>query len=210
MEDCELLLTIAGMGMREVNTSTCILAKKTGISQQTVSRKLRKLEDEGLIERQVSPRGIRLKVSEGGREYLMEKYRILQQVLEKPVTKITGVLHSSMGEGKYYTMQGGYQKQFEEKLGFAPYPGTLNIRSLDFDVIVSGEPVVVDGFKTEERSFGMLNCYPVRINGEVDGAVIVPERTHHKKDVLEVVAPVGLRKKFGLKDGDDVELEVIL
>ena len=41
---------------------------------------------------------------------------------------VTGVLFSGLGEGAYYIMIKGYRKQFQSKLGFDPFPGTLNLR----------------------------------------------------------------------------------
>ena len=54
-----------------------------------------------------------------------------------------------------------------------------------------------------------MKAFRCRIDG-VDGAVIMPKRTHYSKDVLEVIAPVSLRERLGLKDGDEVEVEVLL
>jgi riboflavin kinase len=43
---------------------------------------------------------------------------------------------------------------------------------------------------------------------DVGAAVIVPDVTDHAADVLEVVAPVHVRRALGLRDGDAVTLEV--
>jgi riboflavin kinase len=43
----------------------------------------------------------------------------------------------------------------------------------------------------------------VLING-VPGAVVIPDRTHYPKDLLEIVSPVKLRDELKLKDGDGV------
>ena len=49
----------------------------------------------------------------------------------------------------------------------------------------------------------------VSING-VNCAIILPEVPGYPEDVLEIIAPVNLRKKLGLKDGDTVEIKVLL
>ena len=36
-----------------------------------------------------------------------------------------------MGEGSYYMSLKGYKKQFKEKLGYEPFPGTLNLKLED-------------------------------------------------------------------------------
>ena len=38
---------------------------------------------------------------------------------------------SGMGEGAYYMSLKGYRNQFIEKLGYEPYPGTLNVKLVD-------------------------------------------------------------------------------
>jgi riboflavin kinase len=37
---------------------------------------------------------------------------------------------------------------------------------------------------------------------------VVPGRTHYPEDIVELVAPVGLRAALGLKDNDIVTVEV--
>jgi CTP-dependent riboflavin kinase len=40
---------------------------------------------------------------------------------------ITGKITSGTGEGAYFTQIGWVQQQCDEKLGFKPYSGTLNL-----------------------------------------------------------------------------------
>ena len=63
----------------------------------------------------------------------------------------------------------------------------------------------IEQFKTKERVFGGLDCYKIKI-GEMDAGIIVPHRTRHGKDVVEVIAPVYLRGHLKLKDNDTVVL----
>jgi riboflavin kinase len=44
------------------------------------------------------------------------------------------------------------------------------------------------------------------VNGEVEGALIVADRTGYDLSVMEVIAPVSLRERFGLEDGDVVRV----
>ena len=68
--------------------------------------------------------------------------------------------------------------------------------------------IIIDGFKNGSRTFGPVRCYHTTINDEVKGAIIFIERTHHKILVLEVIAPICLRKTLNLKDGSKVWLKV--
>jgi CTP-dependent riboflavin kinase len=44
------------------------------------------------------------------------------------------------------------------------------------------------------------------INDEIEGALIVAERSSHEYNVLEIISPHYLRRKMGLADGDRVKL----
>ena len=65
----------------------------------------------------------------------------------------------------------------------------------------------IHGFATGDRTFGPVACYPTRVNDLVDAAILLIQRTHHKLNVIEVIAPVNLREKLKLKDGDIITLK---
>jgi riboflavin kinase len=69
------------------------------------------------------------------------------------------------------------------------------------------EPIVIQGFSDGERTFGAGKCYLITING-IKSAVIIPERTHYPANLLEIIAPVNLREKLHLRDGDEVNIIV--
>ena len=202
MDHDNILLELASKGFSQ-ETSTIKLSSEIGLSQQSVSRKLIEMERAGLIGRQASPRGMKIEITPAGRMLLNRKYQRLEAALDGG-SKLSGEVVSSMGEGSYYLRQKGYLDQINAKLGFSPYPGTLNIKTDDFPM---AEPIEIPGFKTKERSFGSLKCYPIKI-GQTEAAIVLPTRTHHK-GILEIIAPVSLRRKLKLKDGDTVELEVV-
>ena len=107
----------------------------------------------------------------------------------------------------------GYKRQFEEKLGFTPYPGTLNLKIPKEQMFFRAkldemDGIKIEGFKTKERTFGDVKAFRCRVDG-IEGAIVIPQRTHYPKDVIEIIAPVKLRDVLGLKDGDWVEVEVI-
>jgi len=114
---------------------------------------------------------------------------------------------TGLGEGAYYITKELYRKQFTEKLGFEPYPGTLNLKlSTDYDIKTRMEldafpAIEVEGFKNENRTFGVVKCYPALIGNKVKGALITALRSHYDASVLEFIAPVCLRKHLNLKDG---------
>ncbi len=126
--------------------------------------------------------------------------------------KLEGELVSGFGEGEYYVTKEGYRNQFIEKLGFDPYPGTLDLkldekslRAKEWLEIEDG--ILIEGFSTEERSFGKVKCFEARI-GEDEAAIVLPYRTHHEADILEIISPVKIKDKYDLENGDELEVEV--
>ena len=214
------LLKLAEMGAhrRTARISTEYLAGKLGASQQTASRYLIELEAKGWIERTITPEGCLIKITGSGVKELNKLYstlRVLMEAVYPPSVTLEGTVFTGFGEGAYYISKDGYRRQFIEKLGFDPYPGTLNLKlTTDYDVRARNEleaypGVEIDGFKNEDRTFGSVKCYPVIIGNDVKGALILALRSHYDVSVLEIIAPVPLRKQLKLKDGHKVKVEVL-
>ena len=213
------LFRLAELGAvkKPVFTSTIRLAEKFNCSQQTASRILKTLSLEGYVERRVNVRGEYVKITGKGLEELRRIHTILTKALypTKPVyLKIKGKVFTGLGEGSYYVTRNGYLKQFIGKLGFKPYPGTLNLKLLSqTDLTVRKElenlpGIEIEGFRDGERTYGPLKCFPTVVDGKVKGAVLLIGRTHYNSSVIEVIAPVCLRKKLKVKDGDIVSLKI--
>lgn len=189
--------------------STTQLSNLMNLSQQSASRKLIELEKRGLIERVVTPKGIKVIITQEGRKELEKAFFDLKKALgAKNYLKLEGIVASGLGEGKYYTGQEEYKKQFRQKLGLSIFVGTLNLKVnyLEAKEFLSTLPSVkIDGFATKERSFGAATAFKAKLNGE-KVAVIVPDRTKHEQELIEVIAENNLRKKLGLKDGRKVVL----
>ncbi len=118
---------------------------------------------------------------------------------------IRGKVAPGLGEGRYYISREGYRRQFSEKLGFDPSPGTLNLKLDDPFTLDDSGSIEIEGFSEEGRSFGGCRCLPAEIGG-VKGAVVRPERSSYPSTLLEIIAPVNLREALSLSDGDEVEV----
>ena len=208
-----------GASSRTVKVSTEYLAEKMGASQQTASRHLITLEKMGWIKRTTTPEGCLTKISSQGVSELKKLYSGLRLIFESeypPSMTLEGALFSGLGEGAYYITKEGYRKQFIEKLGFDPYPGTLNLKlTTEYDVKSMSEleaypAVELEGFKNETRTYGPVKCYPAIINNKVKGAVIYALRSHYDSSVLEVISPIHLRSRLKLKDGNKVKVEILI
>jgi len=213
----DILDVLAELARRKSKITTSALAEKFGSSQQTMSRKIRELEGMGLIERKTIAKGQLVSLTEDGMKFLRKKYLDLRDIVEhSKIERISfgGTLISGSGEGKYYVGQDEYFLQFHDKLGFRPFLGTLNARLKSVnDIKTKAEmekmkPVVISGFKRENRSFGDIRSYPCVINRKIRGAIVIPERTHHPPDIIEIIAPVDIRKTLSLKESDYVYVEV--
>ena len=215
------LLKLAEMGAyrRTAKISTEYLAGKLGFSQQTASRYLIELERKGWIKRNITPDGSLIRIEEAGAKELQKLYSDLKFLVEKsypPSVTLEGTVFTGLGEGAYYISKEYYRKQFNEKLGFDPYPGTLNLKlTTDYDIKtrmeVEAYPAVeIAGFKNEDRSFGLVKCYPAIVDNKVRGALVTALRSHYDVSVVEIIAPVCLRKQLSLKDGNKVKVEVYI
>jgi riboflavin kinase, archaea type len=212
------LYRLAEMGayQRNVPYSTSIVAKSIGVSQQTASRRMIEMERLGLLTRSTDGRKQTVKITKEGLDSLTQMYRVLRSVFEAPKAEveINAVVFSGLSEGAYYMGMEGYRKQFRSKLGFDPFPGTLNLRVRKEDLAARREldnsPFIeIEGFANKTRTYGAVKGYRAIINGQAQGAVIVPVRAHYGEDVIEVISAEKLRARFNLKDGDTVSIKVL-
>jgi len=126
---------------------------------------------------------------------------------------VTGRVFSGMGKGKYYVGHDEYQRRFKDVLGYAPFPGTLNIKLEDDSVIRrlkeirSKDGTKVEGFTLRGESFSALTCFDGDLRGEKVTLLFI-EVTYYNETVAELISPTFLRGKLGLRDGDVVTFTV--
>lgn len=123
---------------------------------------------------------------------------------------LEGELCSGLGEGRRFTQLDWAAREFVDKLGFVPYPGTFNLRM---------------GGAAWERARGLLSrqpgiaivaaagycgakCFTVAIGGRVNGALVLPQVPAYPTDKLEIVAPLSLRQALRVNNCDRVRLRV--
>jgi riboflavin kinase, archaea type len=205
-----------GAYQRNIPYSTSLVAKSIGVSQQTASRRLIEMERQGLLTRSNEGRTQTVRITKEGLDSLTQMYQVLRSVFEAPRTEleINAVVFSGLSEGAYYMGMEGYRKQFRSKIGFDPFPGTLNLRVRKEDLgarreLDSHPFVEIEGFANKKRTYGAVKAYRAIINGEAKGAIIVPVRAHYGVDVIEVISPEKLRTRFNLKDGDTVKIRLV-
>lgn len=209
------ILGLKGALEREVKVSCRTLAQGMDTSEQTISRRLQSLESEDLLEREIVTDGQWVTLTSKGKKLLRDEYEDYRHIFEDSKTvEFRGEVESGMGEGEYYISLDGYMRQFREKLGYEPFPGTLNIQLDDESTrarsaLKNLDGIEIEEWETEERTFGGATCYPADIEG-VDGHIIYPHRTHYPEEMLEVIAPIKLRDELELEDEDEIKVEVTL
>ena len=207
-------LALLGAMKNKIEISSFELASQLETSQQTASRYLLELDKEGMVIRELGIKKQLIAITDLGSEALQEEHLQYQQIFElADKIRFTGRIVSGMGEGRYYTEQKGYVEQFESKLGFVPYPGTLNVEIKQVErnklrLLKNSTAIIIDEFQTKNRSFGGVRCFNAEVNC-IEGAIVLPLRSHYS-NVLEFISLHNLRQKLDLSDGDEVEVVIHL
>jgi riboflavin kinase, archaea type len=121
--------------------------------------------------------------------------------------KIAGRVQSGCGRGAFFTQLDWVIQEFEQKLGFRPFPGTLNVRineedfsklypllkQMDFEIL----PI--------DKSFCTAKVKRVQLN-DISVAVVFPSEDVriHKEQIIEIISEFNLKQTLGLNDGDSV------
>jgi riboflavin kinase, archaea type len=201
-----------------VELTTNEIAKKIKRSQQLASKELLDLEFFGCIKRNKKSKKYTIKVTERGYQQVYDHFLFLKTAVEsfKHVIDFEGHIITGMGEGAYYMSLDGYKKQFKEKLGYEPYPGTLNIKLNSMLFVEAKKEMLkypsinIEGFSDQSRTFGWVKCYPASINDSknINSSILILERTHYDDSIIELIAPFSIKEQFSLKNGDYVKLKV--
>jgi len=202
-----------------VNITTTSLGKEIGKSQQSASLHLKELELGGFIERIQAGRKQSIKITSKGFTELSTLHNLLSKLISKSPNSLTiiGTIISGMGEGAYYMSMKGYTKQFKSKLGYVPYPGTLNVQLKEkkFSEAISQlsnyDGTKIDPFSDGKRTFGWVKCFKAKINNKIDCELILLERTHHDTSIVEFISKHNIRKslKIGTKSNAKIKISIL-
>jgi len=138
-----------------------------------------------------------------------------KSILKLPVMRnqleIPGKIVSGTKQGAGFTQLGWVQEQCLEKLGFAPWPGTLNLEISMDRVALIEELKVKRGLElvSPDANFCSGHVFPVSIKG-VPAAVVLPAEDVrvHEKNIIEIIAPQFLKDSLSVKDGDQVTVTI--
>ena len=130
-----------------------------------------------------------------------------------PGEQLLGRLTTGIGQGKHFTRLDWARQQFMSKLGIDPFPGTINLIIDDSESMkVWNRLKGTNGVRIDNPNDGPhdcdARCYPVSIEGQIDGAIILPEVAGYPPIQIEIIAAMGVRDALDIDDGDSVSLEV--
>lgn len=201
-----------------VAITTSALGKNIKKSQQAASKHLLELEQDGFIERIMSGRKLSIKITREGYQELVKIQSLLRKTLETSSSDVhlKGTLVSGMGEGAYYMSLKGYTNQFKEKIGYIPFPGTLNVKlhQKEFIEAISqldvSNGIKIDGFSDGKRTYGWVKCFDAQLNGSIKCHLIRLERTHHDPSIIELISKKNIRKEKKISNGSNLKIKIIM
>ena len=133
---------------------------------------------------------------------------------------MTGIIFSDLGQAASFMALGWVQTALQQRLGFKPFPATLNVRPKDaadaqvWSRVRGNSAGITLGPAND--GFCKARLYPIELvvqsateQNKMPGAILLPEVTDYPNDKIEIVAPVRLKKHFGLQDGDQLTWEFL-
>jgi riboflavin kinase len=122
---------------------------------------------------------------------------------------LRGKVFSGHGGGTKFIKLPWVRRQIIEKLGFEPYCGTLNLKLTEGSIAIKQQLLKLRAIGiVPVKGFCCGLCFKARIMDKVEGAIIIPQVPSYPENVLEVISPICLRERLGLRDGDEVRLTV--
>lgn len=131
-------------------------------------------------------------------------------------SKLTGIIFSDLGQASSFMGLKWVRDALAQKLGYSPYPATLNVRPMTADDAQIWQQIQKSGtgvaLSAGDADFCNAWLYGVTLQDlagskPINGAVLLPEVESYPKDKIEVIAPVHLKNAWSLADGDQLVLE---
>jgi riboflavin kinase len=121
---------------------------------------------------------------------------------------VRGKIFSGRGEGAKFLRLPWVKEQIEKKLGFTPFQGTLNVKLCPASVVVRKSLTQAAGIEISPATgYCRGRLFKAKFQG-TECALVFPEVANYPEDVVEIVAPVNLKRRYNVTDGDSVEVEI--
>ena len=201
-----------------VQLTSSSLGKSVQKSQQTASKYLMELENDGFIKRFMKGRKVFVKITNKGYAELVKLHSLLGSSLGAFPSSIElkGEIISGMGEGAYYMSLKGYTKQFKSKIGYVPFPGTLNVKLYQKEYLEAIQQIddldgqKINSFSDGKRTYGWVKCFTAKLNRTINCQLIRLERTHYDNSIIELISKNNICKVANLKLGSKVSIKIII
>ena len=201
-----------------VQLTSSSLGKSVQKSQQTASKYLMELENGGFIKRFMKGRKVFVKITNKGYAELVKLHSLLGSSLGAFPSSIElkGEIISGMGEGAYYMSLKGYTKQFKSKIGYVPFPGTLNVKLYQKEYFESIQQIddldgqKINSFSDGKRTYGWVKCFTAKLNRTINCQLIRLERTHYDNSIIELISKNSICNTANLKLGSKVSIKIII
>jgi CTP-dependent riboflavin kinase len=132
--------------------------------------------------------------------------------------RMTGIIFSDLGQASTFMALDWVQDLLNERLGYHPFPATLNVRPKAAEDARTWQRVQSElaGTPLTAASDGHCGAKLFRVEiqapgsaAKIGGAVLLPEVEDYPNDKIEIVAPVRLKDHLGVGDGDQLVVEFI-
>ena len=121
---------------------------------------------------------------------------------------LIGTVFSGSGNGRKFVCLPWVKRQIEEKLGFSPYPGTLNLHLNKENTKKKILLEIANGIMIEPQAGYCPGVLFKACLGSLECAVVVPKVPNYPSDVLEIISPVYLREYLKLVEGSLVKASI--
>ena len=127
------------------------------------------------------------------------------------MTLLEGRLVCGLGQAAEFTQIAWVRQQLIGLAGIDPYPGTVNLALGDEDNRQRwrnwrNTPGLA--MAAADDAYCSARCYPVRVNGRIPAAVVLPDLAAYPQDKVEVVSALPLRRHLSLAEGSPLSLEL--
>ncbi len=122
----------------------------------------------------------------------------------------SGRVTTGRGEAGGFTGLDWVRDQFLTNVGIDPYPGTVNL-------LLDTESARAEWLALQSWPASMIEppsakwcrarCYPVRLDGSLPAAIILPDVPGYPPAQVEIIAALPVRQTLGIADGDRVVVE---
>jgi riboflavin kinase, archaea type len=132
--------------------------------------------------------------------------------------RMNGIIFSDLGQASTFMALDWVQDLLMERLGYHPFPATLNVRPAAAADERTWQRVRCElaGTPLTPASDGHCGAKLFRVEiqapgraAKIGGAVLLPEVKDYPNSKIEIVAPVRLKDHLGVGDGDQLVVEFL-